>query len=218
MSNRRFPPGTRPRRGLGDLDEFKLAEREELFERLPGIPTPGSELPPALPPGYLVQPSGLNLPEYGVKVQSVFDTRPINAKDWAAYFKVRPLPETGKGNVRIGFPQGYVSVLRKFSFQAVDDFGVFFPDDFCQIDFGINLSTDSYRITNITGMEVDTQVTEKGNYPTQVIDQEIHLIIPDGEFLTVMISGTGGKNYTFELYGNLIPSKGLPPQLEIASL
>lgn len=218
MSNRRFPTGMRPRRGLGDLDEFKLAEREELFERQPGIPTPGSEIPPSLPTGYLAQPSGLNIPDIGLGVKSVYDARPVNGKDWTAFFKVQcTVADGGKALVQVQFPEGFIAVFRRFSYQVFNSSGLFEPDKIILMDFGINFSGDPNRVSSIS--TINNQGTIFDNrYPAQVINQETFLIVPEKSNLTIGISSVGSSaQITFELYGNLLKSRGLPSNFEIAS-
>lgn len=223
------------KRNLGDLDEFKLAEREELDVSELSNPPPGRDLPP---PYYQQAPKnvpiGQNVPKFGALVQSTFDTRPINGQDWAASFSIGLTNSTG-GQNNFGlytisfknFAPGFVAILRQFSVQMR---GIVTNQPVSEGEFALAFIVNGSAVPFVTGPGTVTN-TDGVQLPAdqmrvfcQLINFPTHVIVPEGGTLGVQISNPipiandqEVKIHT-ELYGNVLQSRGLPANFEVGTL
>lgn len=206
---------------LGSLPEDLRRERGTLTREEGAAVPPGTGLPPDIQRQEGVQaiPTLENrLMSQGANVRSVYDSRPINARDFIeTQFTTISVPFSDPGIIVTNFnyfiPGGYVGVLRGFHYEVETPIGTADRSTFrCSILVNdiIDLGYENLFLG---------QVTPKY--------EPCFILVPLGGKLTfrfiltgddVADAGVSDLPVYVELYGNLLLSQGVPLPFEIANL
>lgn len=209
---------------LGALPEDRL-ERQVLSPAESGAEREGQGVPvdirrqegidaiPPLPDRLMSQ---------GASVRSVYDSRPINAKDFVqTEFREITIPFSDPGVIQVNFdyfiPGGYVGVLRGFHYELEEP--VLTADR--------NSVKVSILVNDIIQLGYDNmllgQVNGDGMYYTPTF-----ILAPLGGKLTLrlllegqdFVDGGAGSDFPIysEMYGNLLLSQGVPLPFEIGNM
>lgn len=225
----------RQNRRLGELSDLLLRERGEEFRRvndLPQLRAPDVKNP--FFPGLLNSPlggageSGQQSPgssQEQMRVSSVYNIRPINARD---FFLPAILNNTGTEVYgAVDFPNGFIGVLREISVQmfnttAPDRIYISPVDGVAHPQFvvGVSQMPDIFQLRDeVLSALSGTINTESGIIYDQLYRHPVHMIVPEDGTLYFGMSNIPASvgMVRFELYGNLLASRGLPPNFEIGS-
>lgn len=199
-------------RGLGDLTDDILAERERIEQNM--LYAPSSPSPYNIPPAPVQQPgdeTGRDIVPYGIKTQSVFDSRPINATDFNVKTRALLAPYQGEATVLFAKavftpPNGFIAILRNIEFSLLSSAGTpFIPVS------ALNGVTLQVKINGI----VQPYFVDDIAYDTyEKIDSFV--VVPQNSELEVNViydwatDLTGPSFGLVHLYGNVIMDTGLP--------
>ena len=203
---------------LGELSEGLFYEHEGRFPDPVEAPMfeSGHQIPPDI--GYqggveaeLLERGEIGSTKQGTRVESVFDARPINGRDFLTNFREPfEVEANGLGVVipavfTFTVPQGYIGILRSFRYSVEA-----LP---ASTDIGILLAVDNVFVPNFSGID---------NLGANVENQPCYVIADAGQTfqLTITTTPAGVVFSTFataSLYGNLLLKRGYPTQFEPGS-
>ena len=196
---------TRPRSLQDERGETSAQESANFVPEISrsdiGVYTP----PPEVTKGV----SGRDLPKLNSGVQSVYDIRPINAKD----FIVSGIADANGFDFTV--PQGYTAVLREFSYQLGTwtlATRAFLPNN------GTYFDTIAFTINGIdSGLFLPITTNGAVFYPPGISDKKIHIIAEAGSIINFSFFVLGAFQVAVLLYGQLLLNSGLPKAYEIGS-
>lgn len=158
----------------------------------------------------------------GASVRSVYDARPINARDFVdTQFREIDIPFSDPGIIQVNFnffvPGGYIAVLRGFHYELEEPV----------LTANRNSVRCSILVNDIIQIGYDNlllgQVNGDGMYYTPTF-----ILAPLGGKLTLrllltgqdFVDGGAGSDFPIysEMYGNLLLSQGVPLPFEIGNL
>lgn len=211
----------REREELGSLPEDLRRERGTFTREEGRVAPPGSNIPPDIQrqEGVGTIPT---LPDklmsQGASVRSVYDARPINARDFIETQNTSiSVPASAPGTITQNFnyfvPGGYIAVLRGFHYEIEVPVG--------QAD------RDTFRVSILVNdiIQLGYENLELGQVTPKYVPTFI--LVPLGGKLTTRLIFDGqdvaDSNVTdlpvfIELYGNLLLSQGVPLPFEIGNL
>ena len=210
---RRYPSSLRDERGELDMPEGAPQPPRGPVRSSVGVHMPAPEI--------LKGGSGLNLPGVDSGVMSVYDVRPINARDFIAASIVGDLvagAQTFFMDVRV--PQGYVMVVKEFSYQigTRSGAGIFTPESdiqVTQVKFFVDGIEAPYQLPVESGSgAVFTYRLDNG----QDRQKTFILALPNSlvRFQAVYVGALSDAMYA-ALYGQLLLYRGMPLQFETGS-
>jgi len=197
---------------LGELSEELLLERQENFPR-GNIPDAGDT------PGDIAYQESVSGSQQipgtmtqGVEVTSVYDARPINARDFLVSGTDTMTPGNGGAEKRIAsfeytVPQGFIGILRAFRYE---------------VDLVVPTPTLNFFLTTlfINDSPVDDYVqiglgqTVNNFIPTYLVAEPGSIFKIELTLGSAVPSLTANKTLLMFLYGNNLLSRGLPARLE----
>ncbi len=203
-------------RGLGDLDEEHKLERGEAAQA-PGSIVSGEQYVKAEMSRAADVAPVLPGPPPLLQVQSVYDTRPINGRDFFIIIN-REIGGPGTFGVSWPVPNNYVAVLRGFSF-FIDPI----PGAGGKLDYLVQLTLNGAGVGLFTDPASGT-LRDYALIPTgPVLDGLLpcHLIAGSAETiglnLTVNVALVGPFSWNVQFYGQFLPVSGVPKNFQIGS-
>lgn len=213
---------------LGELPAVISRERRESYPSVPVEKPPFTGLV-NLSPGVIqpdVRQEGLSFqegetgrlgsPTIPASVTSVFDGRPVNARDWEFFGgeEISGSDET-TNVVTLGFqvPEGFVGVWRQFRvyprepiYRVWDD-GFSFPT--------VSLFVDNIAVPNFTDLDYGLYMTKKQD--TWVLANAGSTFTLQYTFPPLILSPGVSMPFRLEMYGQLLLTRGLPLAFEVMS-
>ena len=161
-------------------------------------------------------------------VTSTFDTRPISAIDFvhttiasdfmvgdANTVRANPVAEYTVPEDRVAVIRGYAFMMHPF-LSGLGGAGGFLPSSDSIIHMSVRINSTS--VPGYTGINYDSVVARYAPChiicpPGSVVQFSFQITVPTGVFVN-----TDPVNITFEMYGNLLKSRALPPEFEVGNL
>lgn len=180
-------------------------ERGETQERgAEGLRAVGPSLPPNIPIGIA--------PPAPLQVVSAFETRPISAYDFAATDSAVIGLEASVPDLNVTVPAGYTAVLRTVRIE-------FTPNGIVNLD---STTANAFRMRLLrNGAPIPNNFVNLSG-ALDIFEWRTHQVFGQGETFGLQVIGSWAVpaadllvrvNY----FGVLIPTKGMPPEVEIAS-
>jgi len=220
------------RLGLGALpDDVRRERGEEFLGHTAGLPPPGmggAEVGvPVAPFRSVGSPSGLNVPALSGGVQSVFDVRPINARDFTANAMLQDVGVGSTARCVYRVSPNSVFVITSVSWATI------FLGNVAASDWTADIVLDLF-INGIAQNIINSQPAQNFPIPAPFIGYEaqklpqsvdefpVFLIVGPGDLVEMRYSTSLGlaQNLTdivMMINGTLLQSRGLPPNFEISS-
>lgn len=220
--------------GLGELPEDM--GRDERIDYLPeyeGLPPPhgsainargGEVIPPDIAAENRIrrQTGPLVSPVIPASVTTVYDARPINARDFLHTATDNIALPNGEPELKLRavanyqVPQGYTGVWRGFSFEP-SGYLVYggLDDDSIFTDVKCTLLVNGIIIPDYENMLLGQDA--EFNMPTFVIGNEGQIFTIRIDVTNDYLNNVGDIFYRFTLYGQNLLTRGLPKQFEIAT-
>lgn len=213
---------------LGDLPEELGIERGEL-DSISARTVTGPQFPEmeaAQSARADLQRTGLGSPQLDFTVRSVFDSRPVNARDFNAWFH----PNVGGEGIPQGYnclrqcfltPPGYVTVVRKVTVMAPTQ------AENPQVAAFVKLLVDGAAVDPpevVTG-PVDVNFAERTGIPVNACDSfDTFTLVDEGHWIGLEIStenvpddGNVWSTMRVGFYGQFLLKTGVPPLFQAAN-
>ncbi len=203
-------------RGLGDLDEEHKRERGEAAQA-PGSIVSGEQYVKAEMSRAADVAPVLPGPPPLLQVQSVYDTRPINGRDFFITLE-REVAAPGTNIVSWTVPNNYVAVLRGFEF-FIDPL----PGAGGKLDYITQLTLNGAGVGLFTDPSSGTLRDYAQIATGPVLDTLLpcHLIAGSGESigltLVIGVALVGAFAWNVQFYGQFLPITGVPKNFQVGS-
>jgi hypothetical protein len=212
---------------LGALPADLIAERQA-GPVPPFPPTRGTvNMRPASIPGDI--PGNARIEEAGTRspnrspsipagVNSVYDARPINARDWVLNGRQTAIEAAGNQVISVSYtvPDGYIGVWRTFICQPV--IPIYFPrTQFNALEeMTVNLYVDSVAVPDFNSINIYDGMRESMNVFALANSKSVfklELLVPS----TLLLGLGADLDFKMQMYGQLLQTRGMPLAFEIAT-